>query len=175
MASAVQLSEEEAREAKSLQLLTMKPQFTIANVDEDEVSKDFGADTIAVSAKTESELSELTTEEATEYLKSLGVEESGLEKVIKEGYKILNLISYLTCGEKEVRAWTITKGSTALISAGVIHTDFMKKFIKAEVVHFSDFVENNGWKGSREKGKALLEGKDYIVQDGDVIEFKIGA
>jgi len=175
LANQVQLSEEEAREAKGLQLLTMKPQFTIANVDEDELSKDFGPDTIAVCAKTESELSELTGEEATEYLKSLGVSESGLEKVIKEGYKILNLISYLTCGEKEVRAWTITKGSTALISAGVIHTDFMKKFIKAEVVHFTDFVELNGWKGSREKGKALLEGKDYVMQDGDVVEFKIGA
>jgi ribosome-binding ATPase YchF (GTP1/OBG family) len=153
----------------------MKPQFIIANVDEDELSKDFGEDTIAVCAKTESELSELSTEEAAEYLKSLGVEESGLERVIKEGYKMLNLISYLTCGEKEVRAWTITKGSTALTAAGVIHTDFMKKFIKAEVVHFADFVQNDGWKGNREKGKALLEGKDYVVADGDVIEFKIGA
>jgi GTP-binding protein YchF len=175
LANQVQLTEEEAREAKSLQLLTAKPMFTIANVDEDELTKDFGADTIAVCAKTESELSELSAEEAAEYLKSLGVEESGLERVIKEGYKMLNLISYLTCGEKEVRAWTITKGSTALTAAGVIHTDFMKKFIKAEVVHFADFVELNGWKGSREKGKALLEGKDYIVVDGDVIEFKIGA
>lgn len=94
---------------------------------------------------------------------------------IKEGYKILNLISYLTCGEKEVRAWTIKKGSTALTSAGEIHTDFMKKFIKAEVVHYQDFTDNNGWKGSREHGKALLEGKDYIMQDGDVVEFKIGS
>ena len=175
LANQVELTEEEAREAKSLQLLTAKPMFTIANVDEDELAKDFGADTIAVCAKTESELSDLSPEEGKEYLKSLGVEESGLEKVIKEGYKMLNLISYLTCGEKEVRAWTITKGSTALISAGVIHTDFMKKFIKAEVVHFADFVEFDGWKGSREKGKALLEGKDYIVMDGDVIEFKIGS
>jgi ribosome-binding ATPase len=175
LANQVQLTEEEAREAKGLQLLTMKPMFIIANVDEDELIKDFGADTIAVSAKTESELSELSVEEGKEYLKSLGVEESGLEKVIKEGYKILDLVSYLTCGEKEVRAWTITKGSTALISAGVIHTDFMKKFIKAEVVHFDDFVQNSGWKGSREKGKALLEGKDYVMQDGDVVEFKIGA
>jgi hypothetical protein len=175
LANQVQLTEEEAREAKSLQLLTMKPQFIIANVDEDDLSKDFGPDTIAVCAKTESELSELSPEEAKEYLKTLGVEESGLEKVIKEGYKMLNLISYLTCGEKEVRAWTIEKGSSALASAGVIHTDFMKKFIKAEVVHFVDFVENNGWKGSREKGKALLEGKEYIVNDGDVIEFKIGS
>jgi GTP-binding protein YchF len=175
LANQVQLSEEEAREAKSLQLLTMKPQFTIANVDEDELKKEFPADTIAVCAKTESELSELSADEQKDYLKELGVSESGLEKVIKEGYKILNLISYLTCGEKEVRAWTIQKGSTALLAAGVIHTDFMLKFIKAEVVHFADFVQNNGWKGSREKGKALLEGKDYVMQDGDVVEFKIGA
>jgi GTP-binding protein YchF len=175
LANQVQLTEEEAKEAKSLQLLTMKPQFIIANVDEDELGKDFGADVIAVCAKTESELSELTEDEQKDYLESLGVKESGLERVIKEGYKILNLISYLTCGEKEVRAWTITKGSSALLAAGVIHTDFMLKFIKAEVVHFADFVELNGWKGSREKGKALLEGKDYIMQDGDVVEFKIGA
>jgi GTP-binding protein YchF len=175
LANQVQLTEEEAKEAKNLQLLTMKPQFIIANVDELGLSDDYGPDTIAVCAKTESELSELTEEDQIIYLQSLGVSESGLEKVIKEGYKILNLISYLTCGEKEVRAWTITKGSTALTAAGVIHTDFMLKFIKAEVVRFADFVENNGWKGSREKGKALLEGKDYIMQDGDVVEFKIGA
>jgi ribosome-binding ATPase len=175
LAREVQLTEEEAREAKSLQLLTMKPMFIIANVDEDELAKDFGPDAISVCAKIESELSELSEEEQTQYLRELGVDESGLEKVIKEGYKILNLISYLTCGEKEVRAWTITKGSTALTAAGVIHTDFMKKFIKAEVVHYEDFVENFGWKGSREHGKALLEGKDYVVQDGDVVEFKIGA
>ena len=175
LASSVQLTEEEAKEVKSLQLLTMKPMFTIANVDEDELGKDFGPDTIAVCAKTESELSELSAEEQKDYLKELGVSESGLEKVIKEGYKILNLISYLTCGEKEVRAWTIRAGSIALIASGAIHTDFMQKFIKAEVVHYQDFIENNGWKGSREHGKALLEGKDYIVQDGDVVEFKIGA
>ncbi|HYM64937.1 MAG TPA: redox-regulated ATPase YchF [Candidatus Sulfotelmatobacter sp.] len=169
------LTEEEKIAAKGLQLLTNKPMFTIANVDEEDLGKDLGEDVIAVSAKTESELAELTDEEQKDYLKSLEVESSGLERVIKEGYKILNLISYLTCGEKEVRAWTIKKGSSALIAAGEIHTDFMKKFIKAEVVHYSDFVENNGWKGSREKGKALLEGKDYVMQDGDVVEFKIGS
>lgn len=175
LAKDVVLSEEEREAAKQLHLLTQKPMFTIANVDEEDLSKDFGLDVIPVSAKTESELAALTEEEGREYLKSLGVEESGLERIIKEGYKILNLISYLTCGEKEVKAWTIRKGSTALISAGEIHTDFMKKFIKAEVVHFQDFVEFNGWKGSRMHGKALLEGKDYIMQDGDVVEFKIGS
>ncbi len=175
LAREVQLSEEEAREAKSLQLLTMKPMFTIANVDEDEVSKDFGPDTIAVSAKTESELSELSEDEQKDYLKELGVEESGLERVIKEGYKILDLISYLTAGEKEVRAWTIKKGMTAVEAAGVIHTDFIKGFIKAEVVHYEDFVADNGWKGSRALGKTRFEGKEYVVKDGDVIEFKINA
>ena len=174
LAKDVDLTEEEKIAIKSLQLLTGKPMFTIANVDEQDLSKDFGEDVIAVCAKTESELAELTVEEQKDYLRSLGVEQSGLEKVIKEGYKILNLISYLTCGEKEVRAWTIKKGSTALISAGEIHTDFMKKFIKAEVVHYNDFVQFEGWKGSREHGKALLEGKDYIMADGDVVEFKIG-
>jgi GTP-binding protein YchF len=175
LASEVQLTEEEAKEAKSLQLLTMKPMFTIANVDEDEVSKDFGADTIAVSAKTESELSELTKDEQVQYLQELGVKESGLERVIKEGYQILDLISFLTAGEKEVRAWTITKGMTAVEAAGVIHTDFIKGFIKAEVVHYDDFVENGGWKKVRELGKTRFEGKEYIVKDGDVIEFKINA
>jgi ribosome-binding ATPase len=175
LAREVQLSEEEAKEAKSLQLLTMKPMFTIANVDEDEVSKDFGADTIAVCAKTESELSELTPDEQVQYLKELGVEESGLEKVIKEGYKILDLISFLTAGEKEVRAWTIKKGTTAVNAAGVIHTDFMQKFIKAEVVSYQDFVADNGWKGSRALGKTRFEGREYVVKDGDVIEFKIGS
>jgi hypothetical protein len=175
LAISVQLTEEETKEAKSLQLLTMKPMFTIANVDEDEVSKDFGADTIAVCAKTESELSELTDDEQKDYLESLGVKESGLERVIKEGYKILNLISFLTAGEKEVRAWTITKGMTAVEAAGVIHTDFIKGFIKAEVVHFDDFVADNGWKGSRALGKTRFEGKDYIMKDGDVVEFKINA
>jgi hypothetical protein len=175
LAREVQLTEEETREAKSLQLLTMKPMFTIANVDEDEVIKGFGADTIAVCAKTESELSELSEDEQKDYLKTLGVEESGLERVIKEGYKILDLISFLTAGEKEVRAWTITRGTTAVNAAGVIHTDFIKGFIKAEVVHYDDFVENGGWKKVRELGKTRFEGRDYIMKDGDVVEFKINA
>jgi len=175
LASAVAMHEEEKDAAKSLQLLTMKPMFTVANVDEEELKENFPEDTIAVSAKIESELSELSEDEQKDYLKTLGVEESGLERIIKEGYKILNLISFLTAGEKEVRAWTIKKGANAVNAAGVIHTDFMKKFIKAEVISFADFVQFNGWKGSHEHGKARLEGRDYIVKDGDVIEFKIGA
>lgn len=175
LAKDVVLPDEEKEAARQLHLLTQKPMFTIANVDEEDLRKDLGLDIIPVSAKTESELAMLTEEEGKEYLQSLGVEESGLERVIKEGYKILNLISYLTCGEKEVKAWTIRRGFTALMASGEIHTDFMKKFIKAEVVHYKDFIEFNGWKGSRAHGKALLEGKDYVMQDGDIVEFKIGS
>jgi len=175
LAKDVELHEDEKEVVKSLQLLTMKPMFIVANVDEEDLKNNYPEDTIAVSAKTESELSELSEEEQKDYLRTLGVEESGLERIIKEGYKILNLISFLTAGEKEVRAWTIKKGSTALTASGVIHTDFMKKFIKAEVASYEDFVQYNGWKGSKEHGKDRLEGRDYIVKDGDVVEFKIGA
>ena len=175
LAKDVQLTEEEREAAKSLQLLTMKPMFVIANVDEEDLGKDFGSDTIAVCAKTESELSELSEEEQKEYLKSLGLRKSGLENIIEKGYKMLGLISFLTAGEKEVRAWTIRLGSTSLMASGAIHTDFMKKFIKAEVVSYPDFVSSNGWKGARLNGKTRFEGRDYIVKDGDVVEFKIGS
>jgi ribosome-binding ATPase YchF (GTP1/OBG family) len=135
-----------------------------------------GTDKITViSAKIESELAMLSDEEQKEYLKDLGLSQSGLERMIQKAYETLGLISFLTAGEKEVRAWTIKKGMNAVSAAGEIHTDFIKKFIKAEVVSYDDFVANNGWKGSRDKGKARLEGKDYIVKDGDVIEFKIGS
>ena len=175
LAKEVVLTEEEREAAKSLQLMTSKPMFIIANVDEEDLKNDYGPDVIPVCAKTESELSELSGEEQAQYLKELGVEQSGLERVIKEGYKILDLISFLTAGEKEVRAWTIKKGTTAVNAAGVIHTDFTKKFIKAEVVSLQEFIQHNGWRGSREAGKTRFEGKDYIMKDGDVVEFKIGA
>jgi len=129
---------------------------------------------VVISAKIESELAALGDEDAKEYLKELGVEKSGLERLIQKAYEKLGLMSYLTCGEKEVRAWTVKIGATAVEAAGEIHTDFMDKFIKAEVVSFSDFVDCNGWKGAREKGKAGLQGRDYIMHDGDVVEFKIG-
>ncbi|HXS14845.1 MAG TPA: redox-regulated ATPase YchF [Candidatus Saccharimonadales bacterium] len=133
------------------------------------------ANIVVICAKIEEELALLSDLEQKEYLEGLGLERSGLERLIQKTYQELGLISFLTSGEKEVRAWTIKKGSTAPLAAGEIHTDFIKKFIKAEVVGYADFVQNNGWKGSREKGKARLEGKDYIMQDGDVVEFKIGA
>ena len=130
---------------------------------------------IVISAKIEAELASLTDDEQKEYLRDLGLESSGLERLIQKAYEELGLISFLTCGEKEVRAWTIKKGSNAVEASDEIHTDFMKKFIKAEVVHYQDFIDNNGWKASREHGKALLEGRDYIIKDGDVVEFKIGS
>lgn len=186
MANNVQLTNEESEAVRELQLLTMKPMFIVANVDEGDLNKEFPDNTLAVSAKVESELSELSENEQKEYLKTLGLKESGLERIIKKGYEVLNLISFLTAGEKEARAWTLRAGSTALSASGVIHTDFMKNFIKAEVISYGDFISSNGpaspdsgasrggWKNARELGKTRFEGRDYIVKDGDVVEFKIG-
>ncbi len=129
---------------------------------------------IVICAKIESELSELSEEEQKEYLKGLGLTQSGLERLIQKAYETLGLISFLTAGEKEVRAWTIRKGISAQMAAGEIHTDFIKKFIKAEVVGYDDFVEVGGWKKAREQGRARQEGRDYLMKDGDVVEFKIG-
>ena len=175
MARDLSLTSEELEVIKPLQLLTMKPMFYVANVSEDQLKDSFPQQFIPISAKVEAELSSLTSEEQEEYLKELGVSESGLDKVIHKGYEILNLISFLTAGVKEVRAWTLRRGSTALRASGTIHTDFEKKFIKAEIIEFEDFVNAGGWKRARELGKTRLEGRDYIVKDGDVIEFKIGA
>lgn len=163
---------------KSLNLLTIKPVLYIANTSENMITESIKKetnDTIYISAKIESELATLSENDQKEYLKSLGLEESGLNRLIKKAYRLLNLISFLTAGEKEVRAWTIEKGTNAQLSAGVIHTDFIKGFVKADVVSFDDFVSLNGWVGAREKGKVRSEGKDYIVQDGDIVEFKINA
>lgn len=184
------LTEEEQEAAKNFFLLTAKPELIVLNVSEDEYSianidkiierysnllqlpkNNF----VVICAKIEAELAALSDLEQIEYLKGLGLEHSGLERLIQKAYDNLGLMSFLTAGEKEVRAWTIKKGTNAQNAAGEIHTDFIKKFIKAEVVAYSDYLENKGIRGSREKGKARLEGKEYIVQDGDVIEFKIGA
>ena len=129
---------------------------------------------VIVSAKTESELCDLSESEQKEYLKDLGVEQSGLERLIKKAYIALGLQSFLTAGELEVRAWTIPVGCLAPDAAGVIHTDFVKHFISAKVCHYSDFVDLNGWKGAAEKGKVRTEGKTYVMQEGDVVEFMIG-
>jgi GTP-binding protein YchF len=183
------LDAKETDATKELSLLTNKPEIIVLNVTEGdyseekfekiiaEYSKAFGMEQknfVVVSAKIESELASLDDDEQKEYLKELGVEKSGLERLIQKAYEKLGLISYLTAGEKEIRAWTIPVGSNAVEAAGEIHTDFMDKFIKAEVVGFEDFIASNGWKNAREKGKAGLQGRDYIMQNGDVVEFKIG-
>ncbi len=185
----IDLTEDEKKEAQDLFLLSSKPEIIVLNVSESDYSKekiekaivqytgilDIDKEKVVViSAKIEAELAELSEGEQKEYLKDLGLKESGLERLIRKAYQTLGLISFLTAGEKEVRAWTIRLGSTSLMASGTIHTDFEKKFIKAEVVSFDDFVQNNGWKGSREKGRARFEGRDYIIKDGDVVEFKIG-
>lgn len=171
----------------SRNLFRNKPYLVVLNVDEEDlqnaqVLENNFAETIGVSpdqivavcAKTEAELANLGDHDAKLYLQDLGVEESGLERLIKKAFATLGLITFLTAGVKEVRAWTIPSGINAQNSAGVIHTDFIKKFIKAEVVEFNDFNKYGGWRGSREKGKARFEGKEYIMKDGDVVEFKIG-
>lgn len=165
---------------KDLQLLTMKPMLYVLNVSEQQlVSGNNGKmeqlnNKLLISAKTESELSALPPDDQTDYLKSLGLTSSGLDRLINKSYDMLGLISFLTCGEKEVRAWTINKGISAQKAAGVIHTDFEKKFIKAEVIKFSDFVSAGGWKMAYQTGKVRQEGRDYIMSDGDIVEFKIG-
>ncbi len=186
----IKFSEEELAVLTPLFLLTAKPEILVLNVNEDEYTAENAlkmiehyADMLQVSrerivvicAKIESELVALEESEQHMYIADLGFSGSGLERLIRKAYERLGLISFLTCGEKEVKAWMIEKGSVAPDAAGVIHTDFTKKFIKAEVVSYADFVAVNGWKGAREHGKARLEGKDYIMQDGDVVEFKIGA
>lgn len=163
-----------------LHLLTMKPVLYVANVSEEQLSNSqiiqlSNNPIIRISAKTEAELAALTEEEQKAYLKELGLEASGLDRLIAKAYEMLGLISFLTCGVIESRAWTIKRGTLAPQAAGVIHTDFEKKFIKADVVAFKDFVTLKGWKGAREVGKARSEGKGYMVIDGDVIEFKIGS
>ncbi len=185
----VVLTDEERDSTADLFLLSNKAEVIVLNVDERdyspqgitavikkyaEILKQPEAKFAVICAKIESELSELSEMEQKQYLSDLGLQESGLEQLIKKAYETLGLISFLTCGEKEVRAWTIKKGMSAQMAAGEIHTDFIKKFIKAEVIGYSDFVAVGGWKKAREVGKARQEGRDYIMQDGDVVEFKIG-
>lgn len=180
----IALTDAEKEIIPSLFLLTNKPTMYIANVDEDGFENNQYLDTVrAIAAqenaivvpicnKLEAEISELDEEEKAEFLEDLGMEEAGLNRVIRAGYELLGLHTYFTAGVKEVRAWTIPLGATAPEAAGVIHTDFQRGFIKAEVMAYDDFVEYNGEQGAKEAGKLRLEGKDYIVKDGDVIHFK---
>lgn len=183
----VGLTEEETKIAKQLSLLTSKPIMVVLNVDEKDLANAHDIEIeyaeklklnpdqiVAICAKTESELAELSIEDQKVYMEDLGIKKSGLERLIQKAFATLGLITFLTAGEKEVRAWTIPVGISAQDAAGVIHTDFIKKFIKADVCDFEAFVSNGGWKPAREVGKVRSEGRDYTVKDGDVIEFRIG-
>lgn len=178
------LSEEEKEVIKRLFLLTNKPVLYIANVDDTnqednpllEKVKTYAAaekaGVVAICAATEAELMELDDEDLQDFMEELGISEPGLNRVIRAGYELLGLQTYFTAGVKEVRAWTVKKGASAPQAAGVIHTDFEKGFIRAEVIAFNDFVQYKGEQGSKEAGKLRLEGKDYIVKDGDVMHFR---
>ena len=170
---------------KMLQLLTTKPVFYIANVDEDSAAdgNDFSkaveahaakeaAPVVVISARIESEIALLEDDEQVEFMETLGLEEPGLNRVIQAGYQLLGLQTYFTCGPKETRAWTIPVGATAPKAAGVIHGDFEKGFIRAETTAYADYVEHKGESGAKEAGKVRQEGKEYIVKDGDVMLFK---
>jgi len=181
---AMGLDEDEQVMLSDMFLLTAKPTLYVANVAEDGMKNnplldkvcDFaaseGAGVVAVCAAIESELSELDDDERDEFLQELGLEEPGLNRVIRAGYGLLNLHTYFTAGVKEVRAWTVAIGATAPQSAAVIHTDFEKGFIRAEVIAYDDFIAGNGEQGAKEAGKWRLEGKDYVTQDGDVMHFR---
>jgi len=178
------LNEDELAEIYELHLLTVKPTMYIANVAEDgfennplldkvaEIAKQEGAEVVAVCAAIEAELSELDDEECKEFLTEMGLNEPGLNRVIRAGYSLLGLATYFTAGVKEVRAWTFEGGSTAPQAAGKIHTDFEKGFIRAEVTAYEDFIEHNGEQGAKEAGKLRLEGKEYILKDGDIVHFR---
>ncbi|MGI6590586.1 MAG: redox-regulated ATPase YchF [Eggerthellaceae bacterium] len=170
------LTDEEVDSIKELQLLTMKPMLYVANVDEDMLTADLpeidGTQPVPICAQVEAELAELDPAEAKEYLAELGLEESGLARLVREAYKLLGLQSFFTSGETESRAWTVPIGAKAPQAAGVIHSDFERGFIKAETASFQDYSDLGGEKGCRDAGKLRQEGKDYVVQDGDVMHFK---
>ncbi len=170
------LSDDEMAAIKDLCLLTCKPMLYIANVDEDQLGAELpeidGQIPVPICAKTEADLSELDPEDAKMFMEELGLSESGLARLIREAYKLLGLQSYFTSGEIETRAWTIPVGAKAPQAAGVIHSDFERGFIKAETASFEDYIALGGEKGCREAGKLRQEGKEYVVQDGDVMHFK---
>ena len=187
-ARSVELTDDDAEFIKEIDLLTKKPILYAANVAEDdfingienndfvkrltELAAEEGAEVMPISAKIEEDISALDLEEKEEYLQELGINESGLDRLVKKSYKLLGLISYLTAGEPEVRAWTITKGMKAPQAAGKIHTDFEKGFIRAEVVAYNDLMECGSMVAAKEKGLVRSEGKEYIVADGDIILFR---
>lgn len=177
-ARALEYTDEERALLHDLHLISMKPMMYVVNVDElgaanANIILEPGVPHIYVCARMEAELADLSPTEAVDYMKDLGITESGLDKIIKAGYKLLDLITFLTSGDCETRAWTVKKGTKGPEAAGVIHTDFVKGYVKAEVTAWQDFVDLGGWAGVKEKGKMRLEGKEYIVQDGDTVYFHI--
>ncbi|MGB0733236.1 MAG: redox-regulated ATPase YchF [Pontibacterium sp.] len=181
---ALGLSKEDMAIVKGFHLLTVKPTMYIANVDEDGfennphldavvgLAESEGAQVVTICNKLEAEIAELDDEEREMFLDDLGMEEPGLDRVIRAGYALLGLQTYFTAGVKEVRAWTVKIGATAPQGAGVIHTDFEKGFIRAEVISYDDYVAHNGESGAKDAGRWRLEGKDYTLQDGDVVHFR---
>lgn len=179
------LDDQEKEAARNLFLLTAKPEIFVLNVGESQLATvraaEFGEklgvraeDVVVICAKVEAELSELSFQDQKAYLRELGLEQSGIEQMAQVAYRKLNLISFLTAGVIEARAWTLRRGDNALRASSVIHTDFAQKFIKAKVIDWQEFVQLGGWKQAAEAGKVRQEGRDYVVQDGDVIEFAIG-
>jgi ribosome-binding ATPase len=183
-----ELSHEERAPYSQLGLMTSKPVLYVCNVDEgsaasgnklskavEEMAKKQRAGSVTISARIEEEVAQLPAGEREEYLSSLGLDEPGLNKLIRAGYALLGLLTFFTVGPKEARAWTVTRGSRAPQAAGVIHTDFEHGFIRAETIAYDDYVSANGEAGARDAGKFRLEGKEYVVQDGDVMHFRFNA
>lgn len=181
---ALELDDNERALVKTLFLLTSKPTLYIANVDEEGlegnahvdvvkgIAANEAAEVVVICNKLESEIIELEDDERAEFLADMGMEEPGLNRVIRAGYQLLNLQTYFTAGPQEVRAWTVKVGATAPEAAGVIHTDFQKGFIRAEVIGYDDFITHKGEQGAKDAGRWRLEGKEYVVQDGDVVHFR---
>jgi GTP-binding protein YchF len=187
-ARTAELTPEEREPYRQLGLMTQKPVLYVCNVDEgsaahgneyskrvEEKARREGAGAVVISARIEEEVAQLPETERAEFLSSLDLEEPGLNRLIRAGYDLLGLITYFTVGPKEARAWTVTKGSRAPQAAGVIHTDFEKGFIRAETIAYDDYVSLGGEAGARDGGKFRLEGKEYVVQDGDVMHFRFNA
>jgi hypothetical protein len=183
-ARTVDLAKEELAVLKPLFLLTMKPTMYVANVSEhgfennpllakvEDYARAEGAPVVAISAAIEAQIADLPDEDKQLFLEDMGMHEPGLDRVIRAGFALLGLQTYFTAGEKEVRAWTVPVGATAPQAAGAIHTDFEKGFIRAEVIAFPEFVAHKGEQGAKEAGKMRLEGKEYVVHDGDVMHFR---
>jgi ribosome-binding ATPase len=184
MVNTVTLTDEEKENAKDVELLTTKPFLFVANSEFDLQSKEFapvgkgldpslpqGNPMILIDAQVESELSELSDDERNEYLKELGLPESGLDKIIKQAYKTLGLITFITAGPKESKAWTVSAGTKAPQAAGKIHTDFEKGFIRAKIIQWDKLLEAGGYVAAKDKGWLRIEGKEYVMRDGDVVEF----